>query len=142
MVRSDTSVEREAIPGVSIRVCRRRRALGTRTSRWSTCSAGRPREIRTAPSRRVNGRGSAPPPVRCAVTAYVGPSAYQVTIRVHSPASVGASSSPTSALSRVDLPAFTLPAMATRRGSSIRRRDAGSRGSPVSAIARSSNTRT
>src|SRR3954470_21292972 len=48
------------------------------------------------------------------------PSRYQVTIFVHSPASVGASSSPTSALSNVDLPAFTLPAIATRNGSSMR----------------------
>ena len=49
-------------------------------------------------------------------------SMYQVTIRVHSPASVGAIDSPTSALSRVDLPAFTFPAMATRSGSSNRAR--------------------
>src|SRR4051812_18244907 len=48
------------------------------------------------------------------------PSRYHVTIFVHSPASVGASSSPTSALSNVDLPALTLPAIATRNGSSIR----------------------
>jgi len=43
-----------------------------------------------------------------------------VTTRVHSPASVGAISSPTSALSSVDLPAFTFPAIATRSGSSNR----------------------
>ena len=42
---------------------------------------------------------------------------YQVTTRVHSPASVGASSSPTSALSSVDFPAFTRPTIATRNGS-------------------------
>ena len=47
---------------------------------------------------------------------------YQVTTRVHSPASVGAISSPTSALSSVDFPALTLPAMATRSGSSKRSR--------------------
>jgi hypothetical protein len=50
------------------------------------------------------------------------PSWYQVTTRVHSPASVGAICSPTSALSSVDLPALTLPAMATRSGSSNRAR--------------------
>jgi hypothetical protein len=49
-------------------------------------------------------------------------SMYQVTMRVHSPASVGAIDSPTSALSNVDLPALTLPAMATRSGSSKRAR--------------------
>ena len=51
-----------------------------------------------------------------------GASRYQVTTRVHSPASVGAISSPTSALSSVDLPAFTFPAIATRSGSSNRAR--------------------
>ena len=35
---------------------------------------------------------------------------YQVTTRVHSPASVGAICSPSMALSRVDFPAFTIPA--------------------------------
>src|SRR4051812_49858977 len=63
-------------------------------------------------------------------------------MRVHSPASVAASSSPTRALSRVDLPALTLPAIATRNGSSRRRRARTSRGSRVSASARSSRTRT
>ena len=46
---------------------------------------------------------------------------YHVTTRVHSPASVGAISSPSSALSRVDLPAFTIPATASRSGSDRRR---------------------
>ena len=46
------------------------------------------------------------------------PFAYQVTTRVHSPASVAASRSPTKALSSVDLPALIRPAMATRSGSS------------------------
>ena len=45
-----------------------------------------------------------------------------MTTRVHSPASVGAICSPTSALSSVDLPALTLPAIATRSGSSSRSR--------------------
>ena len=49
---------------------------------------------------------------------------YQVITLVHSPASVGASSSPTSAFSSVDFPAFSLPAMASRNGSSIRTRAA------------------
>ena len=58
---------------------------------------------------------------------------YQVTSLVHSPASVGASSSPTRALSSVDLPALTLPAIASRSGPESRApasaswsRDAGS----------------
>ena len=55
------------------------------------------------------------------------PYRYQVTTRVHSPASVGASRSPTSALSSVDLPAFTRPTSATRSGSSSRARWARSR---------------
>ena len=50
------------------------------------------------------------------------PSTYHVTTRVHSPASVAAIASPTSALSSVDLPAFTLPASASRSGSSSRSR--------------------
>jgi hypothetical protein len=41
-------------------------------------------------------------------------------MRVHPPASVGASSSPIKALRRVDFPALTFPAMATRNGSSRR----------------------
>ena len=43
-------------------------------------------------------------------------------MRVHSPASVGASSSPSRALSRVDLPALILPAIASRSGPTSRRR--------------------
>ena len=54
------------------------------------------------------------------------PSRYQVTILVHSPGVGRCSSSPTSALSSVDLPAFTLPAIATRSGSSRRSRSASS----------------
>src|SRR6478735_10204116 len=50
------------------------------------------------------------------VTLGCSPRWYQVTIRVHSPASVGASSSPTSALSRVDFPALIFPAIASRSG--------------------------
>ena len=63
------------------------------------------------------------------------PSTYQVTTRVHSPASVGAIASPTSALSSVDLPAFTLPAMATRSGSSNRSRLCCSQPSGLRAVA-------
>ena len=46
---------------------------------------------------------------------------YHVTVFVHSPASVAASSAPTRAFNSVDLPAFTFPAIATRSGSSRRR---------------------
>ena len=58
---------------------------------------------------------------RSALTRYPRPCRYHVTILVHSPASVAASRSPTRALSSVDLPAFTRPAIATRNGSSSRR---------------------
>ena len=47
---------------------------------------------------------------------YWVPCSYQLTNCVHSPASVGAMRSPTSALTSVDLPAFTRPAIATRSG--------------------------
>ena len=80
------------------------------------------RSKRSAPWLRwiVSGRGGAER--GNIVTFGAGASRYQVTIRVHSPASVGAISSPTRALSSVDLPALTLPAIATRSGSSKRRR--------------------
>src|SRR5207248_9023398 len=45
-----------------------------------------------------------------------------VTMRVHSPTSVGATRRPISAFTSVDLPAFNRPAMATRSGSPRRRR--------------------
>ena len=50
----------------------------------------------------------------------VVPWRYQVMTLVHSPASVGAISSPMIAFRSVDLPAFTMPAIATRSGSSSR----------------------
>src|SRR6185503_1067188 len=43
-------------------------------------------------------------------------------MRVHSPTSVGATRRPMSALTSVDLPAFSRPAIATRNGSPSRRR--------------------
>src|SRR4051794_28915873 len=121
-VRADTSTDSEAMPGVSISVIERSDDEGQSTTRRSTSSAGvSPRSTSMAPASRENGtcRGSLPS-LGCSVTRYVMPSRYHVTIFVHSPASVGASSSPTSALSSVDLPAFTLPAIATRNGSSMR----------------------
>ncbi len=111
------------MPGVSIRVWLRRLWLGHCTSSRSTCSTGVPcRSNESAPLVRemASCRGAAARGYM--VTFGEWASMYQVTIRVHSPASVGAIDSPTSALSSVDLPAFTLPAMATRSGSSNRAR--------------------
>ena len=85
------------------------------------CDASLPaRSTCNALSSRRNGSCRGSSPRLCIKTRYVVPSWYQVTIVVHSPASVGASRSPTSAFSSVLLPAFTFPAMATRRGSSRR----------------------
>ena len=80
-------------------------------------------EVEDGRARRPGGTGSAAaaPPRGCAHARSAEPSRYQVTTRVHSPASVAASRSPTSALSSVDLPALTRPAIATRSGSSSRR---------------------
>ncbi|SLJ81832.1 Uncharacterised protein [Mycobacteroides abscessus subsp. abscessus] len=50
------------------------------------------------------------------MTLGVVPLRYQVTTRVHSVASVGAMSWPTSEFNSVDLPAFSEPASATRNG--------------------------
>jgi hypothetical protein len=106
-----------------MRVCARRLCDGHCTSSFSICSTG------------VCSRSNdSPPPARLIVSCLGAAargnivtfgtcaSTYQVTTRVHSPASVGAIASPTSALSSVDLPAFTFPAMATRSGSSKRAR--------------------
>ncbi len=112
------STDSEPIPGVSIRFVDRRLRDGQSTSRRSTCSTGTPcRSNDSAPRFRaiVSARGG---PWRGNIwTRGEGASWYQVTTRVHSPASVGAICSPTSALSSVDLPALTLPAIATRSGS-------------------------
>ena len=51
-----------------------------------------PSRSRSAPSWRVNGTGALEPFVIDASTRYVNPCRYQVTILVHSPASVAASS--------------------------------------------------
>ena len=76
---------------------------------------------RSAPSSRRKGELARAGGRSSAVTRYPRAWRYQVTIRVHSPASVAASRSPTRALRSVDLPALTRPAMATRSGSSRRR---------------------
>ena len=121
-VRRETSFDVEAIPGVSIKVVARRLCAGQSTTSRSHSSADvAPRLISSAPSCRRTGSGRGVPMCGCSTIRGVVPSRYQVTTRVHSPASVGATCSPTSALSSVDLPAFTLPAIATRSGSSSRR---------------------
>ena len=128
-MRADTSVDSDAIPGVSISVIERNDDDGHSTSSFSTCPGGVPcRSTSMAPASRENGTCRGSPLIGWSITRYVIPSRYQVTIFVHSPASVGASSSPTRALSNVDLPAFTFPAMATRSGSSRRARSPASTG--------------
>jgi len=128
-LRAETSTEMESMPGVSISVVPRKLCEGQSTvSRSILSGAVPPRSNVSAPSLRWMDSwrglpgGEPGPPRGCSVTRGVGPSWYQVTTRVHSPASVGAISSPTRALSSVDLPALTLPAMATRSGSSKRAR--------------------
>src|SRR3954453_22003333 len=116
--RDEVSRDSEAIAGVSISVWARRLWDGHCTSSRLTWSTGVPcRSKLSAPELRemVSWRGGAERGY--IITLGTCASRYQVTTRVHSPASVGAISSPTSALSRVDLPALTLPAIATRSGS-------------------------
>ena len=123
-VRSPNRGESEARPGVSMRVSRSSRGLGSRTSTRSTSSGcSPPRSTRSAasPPRRSSGTRPSPlarPERSQAVASGSSPCTYQVTTLVHSPASVGATGTPTSALSRVDLPALTRPARATRSGES------------------------
>ena len=118
-VRADRSVEIDAMPGVS-------------RMRQVAQPAGRPADLEPVDVGRPAGRRGRPRERRCRgstddrrglplergrrSTCGRSPAWYQVTIWVHSPASVGASSSPSSALSRVDLPALTLPAIASRSG--------------------------
>ena len=79
-----------------------------------------PRDARLAKSNiaplRAIGTLDRLPPRWFAVTLGVGPFRNHVTMRVASVASVGAMSSPTSALTSVDLPAFSVPASAMRMG--------------------------
>ena len=72
------------------------------------------------PSRRLAGSWRGAPCFGYSVSCGAGAYWYQVTSLVHSAASVAATISPIIALSNVDLPALTLPAMATRSGASIR----------------------
>ena len=104
------------MPGVSIEGEVGEAAVGHPTSRWSISSAGTPRSTCSAPPLRSYGARGRPCDAVCTTTR--GPVGAAVPgddpgalARV-----VAASSSPTSALSSVDLPALTLPAMATRSG--------------------------
>ena len=122
-VRAETSVDSDAMPGVSISVSSRSRWVGqVTTSRSTSPGAVPPRSTSSAPPCRRNGRLRGSPWRGCRTTRGWSPRTYQVTIWVHSPASVGASSSLTRALSMVDLPAFTRPAIATRSGPASRAR--------------------
>ncbi len=121
MDRAEICVDSDAIPGVSISVVVRRPREGQSTSSRSTSSGVLPRRSNSnRPSVRVTGSWRGAPERGIRVTRGLVASRYQVTIRVHSPASVGAICSPTRALSNVDLPALTFPATATRSGSSSR----------------------
>ena len=90
-MRRPTSADIDAMPGVSISVATRRLGDGQSTSRWST-SLGAARRAGRSPARRRAGRPAAAPARRRAGTsrsAAAGPARYQVTTRVHSPASDG-----------------------------------------------------
>src|SRR5215207_6848875 len=130
------SAEMDAMPGVSRMVMSRSRLVGQATSIRSTSAAdSSPRSTSRAPLSRFHGRVTGGPSSGWTTTDGAGPSAYQVRILVHSPASVGASSSPSRALSSVDLPALTLPAMASRRGPCSRERASASRPRAPSSLA-------
>jgi len=122
-VRSLTWLVTDSIPGVSMRTVVRSWLDGHRTSTRSVSSADAPsRSNCSAPSTRLRRSRRVVPSERTAVASGVSPCRYQVTMRVHSPASVGAIRSPISAFNSVDLPALTMPATPSRSGSSSRRR--------------------
>ena len=99
-VLAGSSAEIEASPGVSMRLIDRSADDGHSITMRSSASADTsPSEIVIAPPSRANAAARGSPLRGCKVALYNGPSTYQVTTRVHSPASVGASSPPTSALS-------------------------------------------
>src|SRR4029077_16360455 len=109
-VLAESSAEIEASPGVAMRLIDRRADDGHSITMRSSASAdSSPSEIEIAPPSRANAADRGSPLRGCKVALYDGPSTYHVTTRVHSPTSVGASSSPTSAFSSVDFPAFTRP---------------------------------
>ncbi|CKT20347.1 Uncharacterised protein [Mycobacterium tuberculosis] len=119
-VRSEASHANDDVPGVSTMVASMSSSAGHSTSR-SISSAGLIlRRSKLSPPRRVIGTLARRPPRWLAVTRGVGPCRNQVTIRVASVASVGAMSSPTRALTRVDFPALSVPANAMRSGSARR----------------------
>ena len=94
---------------------------GQSTTSRSTSAAGvAPRSMISLPSRRLAGSCRGAPSFGYSVSRGAFAYWYQVTSLVHSAASVAATISPTMALSNVDLPAFTLPAMATCSGASMR----------------------
>ncbi len=116
-VRSEASRFNDDVPGVSMMVACTNSWAGHSTSRWATSAGLRLRRSKLSPSRWVIGTLLRRPPWWIAVTFGVGPCRNQVTILVASVASVGAMSSPTNALTSVDLPAFSVPASAMRIGS-------------------------
>ena len=119
--RSEFSVVSDPIPGVSISVVAFSCRDGQSTTSRSTSAAGvAPRSMISLPSRRLAGSCRGAPSFGYSVSRGTFAYWYQVTSLVHSAASVAATISPTMALSNVDLPALTLPAMATRSGASMR----------------------
>ncbi|SIL04425.1 Uncharacterised protein [Mycobacteroides abscessus subsp. abscessus] len=119
-LRSETSVDNDEVPGVSMSVISFNSGAGQLTSRSATdAGSSRSSSKESPPSRRM-GMSWRTPLNRLAVTRGAAPCRNHATIRVASVASVGAMSSPTSALTKVDLPALRVPAIATRIGSSSR----------------------
>ena len=115
-VRSETSRDSDDVPGVSMMVASISSAAGHSTSRSATSSGSRLAKSNVSPLSRAIGTLERRPPRWLAVTFGMGPCRNQVTMRVASVASVGAMSSPTSAFTSVDLPAFNVPASAMRIG--------------------------
>ena len=106
-------------PGVSTSSTSRNDPWGMNTSRWVTVLTG---TGSFAGIRRSSiGTGTVSPDLVWATMCSERPYRNRATTCVHSPASVGATRCPISALSRVDFPDDTRPAIAIVGGSSARR---------------------
>ena len=102
-------------------VSRRRSSIDRKTSRWWTRSTSRPSSGGIEPSVR-NARCTRDPSLITASIRSGTPWRYQVTKRVHSPTSVGATRWRSIEFTSVDFPALIRPATASRSGSANSRR--------------------
>ena len=108
-------------PGVSTTMRSRRWSLVNATSTYEISLRGTPSRCGIIPDS-SSGRLTREPSRRTTSTRSAVPYRNCVTMRVHSPTSVGATRRPMSAFTSVDLPDFNRPAIATRSGSDSRRR--------------------